>query len=376
MTYKALPLINSFGTQPIQTQNSDINILFNLASMTSYDFSSANSFDYVLGHTSSQWPSALSPSDSRTQPIFDEPFHTDAMQLAYASGPSAVTNSSCQTGMYHPNISDYSWDDPALFLSAGPSWSDHITYDSNLPSVSPEYGIVGASTSLAGTLDADGGYGSPSTWNGMFMGDGSPPDSPYPFHFPDQVDADSQLTFKSSLKNNNSKILGHQLPGTFATNGCIPTFALATSSPEVPWELLAAIWTAYCDTASAQQLPSPNHEACTRTAHSTRTYPLDVETDQGTKSCRSYLSKSVKPGSGPYQAVSEARRKKISTRGDTTISSDAHLDNAGQGVGPHRNDRRSRTSKCKSDHEPPRRYIEAQEDWNLSLDQQGISGGV
>ncbi|KAF7973444.1 hypothetical protein HWV62_15142 [Athelia sp. TMB] len=87
----------------------------------------------------------------------------------YASGPSAVTNPSCQAGVYHPNISDYSWYDPALFLSAGPSWSDHITYDSNLPSVSPEYGIVGASTSLAGTLGADGGYGSPSTWNGMFM---------------------------------------------------------------------------------------------------------------------------------------------------------------------------------------------------------------
>lgn len=185
----------------------------------------------------------------------------------------------------------------------------------------------------------------------MLQGEGSPPDSPYPFHFPDQVDADSQLTFKSSLKNNNSKILGHQLPGTSLANSGIPPFASATSSPEVPWELLAAIWTAYCDTASTQQLSSPNHEACTRTAHSTRTYPLDVETDQSIKSCRSYLSKSAKPGSGSYQAVSEARRKKISTRGDTTTSSDAHLDNAGQGVGPHRNDRRSRTSKCKSDHE-------------------------
>ncbi|KAF7981969.1 hypothetical protein HWV62_30779 [Athelia sp. TMB] len=270
------------------------------------------------------------------------------MQLAYASGPSAVTNSSCQTGMYHPNISDYSWDDPALFLSAGPSWSDD-------------------STSLAGTLGADDGYGLPSAWNGMFMvgqilnhlicialtvlqGDGGP-DSPDPFHFPDQVDAHGQLTFRSSLKNNNPKILEHQLHGAPLANGGIPPFALAASSPEVPWELLAAIWTAYCYTASTQQLPSPNHEAYTRTTHSTRTLPLDVETDQGTKSRRTYLSKSAKLGSGPYQAVSEARRKRISTRGDTTISSDAHLDNAGQGVGPHRNDRRSRTSERKFDHE-------------------------
>ncbi|KAF7981970.1 hypothetical protein HWV62_30781 [Athelia sp. TMB] len=178
----------------------------------------------------------------------------------------------------------------------------------------------------------------------MLQGDGSPPDSPDPFHFPDQVDDHGQLTFQSSSKNNNRKIRGHQLPETPLVNSGIPPFALAASSPEVPWELLAAIWTAYCYTASTQQLPSPNHEAYTRTTHSTRTLPLDVETDQGIKSRRTYLSKSARPGSGSYQAVSEARRKKDSTRGDAMISSDAHLDNAGQGVGPHRNDRRSRTS--------------------------------